>query len=308
MKYLFCCIISITPLFCYTQVSPAFEEIVQDMPNIRDLAISIRNDEAYMTTQSPAGELSAIIRISKKDKIWQPPSLASFSGKYHDLEPYLSTDGLTLYFASNRPIDQKSEEVKDYDIWYVERSSLSAPWSTPINLGAPINTAGNEFYPIETDNGNIYFTADGEGTKGLDDIFLSVYKDGAYAAPISLDTTINTPGYEFNAYVAPNESFIIYTGYNRTDGIGSGDMYISKKMEDGKWSSSEHMGEINSDKMDYCPFVDISRGLLYFTSRRSGITATYKDQSSLDALIKEFGRYDNGQSRLYKSPLADFLK
>ncbi|WP_321538323.1 hypothetical protein [Flavobacterium piscinae] len=49
--------------------------------------------------------------------------MVSFTGKYKDLEPFLSTDGLKLYFASNRPLTE-SGEPKDFDIWYVERKTL----------------------------------------------------------------------------------------------------------------------------------------------------------------------------------------
>ena len=52
-----------------------------------------------------------------------------FPGKYFDIEPFLSSDGLKLFFASNRPLASTDEKTKDFDIWYVERENKNAEWS-----------------------------------------------------------------------------------------------------------------------------------------------------------------------------------
>ena len=54
------------------------------------------------------------------------------------------------------------------------------------------------------------------------------------------------------------------------DGFGSGDLYISYRISDNVWTKAKNLGaEINSDKMDYCPYVDTKTNTLYFTSKRS---------------------------------------
>ena len=88
---------------------------------------------------------------------------------------------------------------------------------------------------------------------------------------------------------------------------GSGDLYISFKNEEGIWSKARNIGgEINSAQMDYCPYVDLNTGILYFTSRRSSVTPETK-YSSLDKLVKEINKYENGYSRIYKVPIKDKL-
>lgn len=116
------------------------------------------------------------------------------------------------------------------------RKSITEPWSEPMNLGAPINTEHNEFYPAISMSKNLYFTSDRPSAIGKDDIFLSEWNSGTYNDVTSLSASINTEGYEFNSYIAPDESFIIFSGYNRKDGLGSGDLYISFKNTDGSWS------------------------------------------------------------------------
>ncbi|MBK7966211.1 MAG: PD40 domain-containing protein [Bacteroidetes bacterium] len=129
-----------------------------------------------------------MIQSNFVDGKWSPLAIASFSGRYDDLEPFLSPDERRLYFASNRPLDLTTDTILDYNIWYVERKSNREPWSAPINIGAPINTLQDEFYPCITLSGNLYFTGGGSGTKGKDDIFLSEWKNGMFTPPQSLDT------------------------------------------------------------------------------------------------------------------------
>ena len=67
---------------------------------------------------------------------------------------------------------------------------------------------------------------------GKDDIYFSEYKDGGYSSPKLLNANVNSDGYEFNAFISKNEDFIIYTKYNNIGGLGSGDLYLSKKDKD----------------------------------------------------------------------------
>ena len=70
--------------------------------NLRDFSISKSNDEIYFTTQSPSQEISQILYLKKVKGKWSNPQLMPFSNVYSDLEPFLSFDQNTLYFASNR--------------------------------------------------------------------------------------------------------------------------------------------------------------------------------------------------------------
>src|SRR5690606_32994026 len=158
---------------CYSQINdlkptPFLNDIVSQFPNVRDVAISATQDEVVFSAQSYMSDISALVTVKKTSNGWNKPEIVSFSGQYFDLEPYFSKDGLSLYFVSNRPLDTSSTVVKDFDIWYVTRVSKTAEWSQPINVGTPINTAMDEFYPIITTSKNIYFTLDNPGLKQKD--------------------------------------------------------------------------------------------------------------------------------------------
>ena len=76
--------------------------------------------------------------------------------------PAVSPDGEWLYFTSNMP-----GGMGGYDIWRV-RLTTSGLGGVE-NLGAPINTVGDEMFPTFRPNGDLYFSSNGhEGMGGLD--------------------------------------------------------------------------------------------------------------------------------------------
>ena len=309
MKYITCVLVLFTISISAqtkTNVQPFLETIASQFPNVRDIALNADQSEAVFSAQSVMGDISALVTVKNINGSWSTPQVISFSGQYFDIEPFFSADGLTLYFASNRPLDNSSTVTKDFDIWYVTRATVGTDWSEPINLGSPINTSMDEFYPIITASKNFYFTLDNPELKEKDNIYVSEFIEGKYATPKALGSGINSEGYEFNAFVADDESYMIYTCYNRKDGFGSGDLYFSTKLSNGEWSASKNMGEaINSDKMDYCPFV--ANNSLYFTSKRIGIQQDTNKTLNFEELQLKLNAYSNGSSRLYKVSISEFL-
>jgi hypothetical protein len=287
-------------------VSPAFESIFSQFSNVRDFAMSPSADEIFFTILSPLEDISVIAFVKKSGISWTKPEIISFSGTYRDLEPFISPDGLKLYFSSDRPLSDTVQQKRDFDIWYLTRENRQKEWSKPINIGSPINSDLDEFYPSVANNGNIYFTGERSDSKGKDDIYMSIWNGNSFSKPFSLSDSINSNGYEFNSCIAPDESFIVFSGYNRDDGSGSGDLYISYRKKDNSWSCSRNLGaNINSRQMDYCPFVDLNSKTLYFTSKRSNVKA--KNFKSIDDLQNELNIYQNGFSRIYKVPLKSIL-
>ena len=115
----------------------------------------------------------------------------------------------------------------------------------------------------------MYFTVEADYGKGNEDIVLCTFANGVYSKPVSLTEAVNTPNYEFNAFVDPDEQFILFTSYGRTDDLGGGDLYISRKDKSGNWLPAKHL-PINSTAIDYCPFVTWDKQYLVFTSSRLG--------------------------------------
>lgn len=265
--------------------------------SVRDFALSPKQDELFITVESNKNIFSSILYLTKNKNKWNI-EMAPFSGMYGDIEPAFSPDGNTLYFVSNRPI-QKDSAIKDFDIWKTEK--VNGVWQEPQNLGATVNTEANEFYPAVTTNGKLYFTAAyKENATGKEDIWVSNLVNGKYTTPVVLPEKVNSKLYEFNAFVSPDDSFIIFTSYGRTDDLGGGDLYISKKDTNGEWLTAKNLGtKINSNGLDYCPFVSFDKRYFFFTSDRNKLQKSYKTKLNLKSFLNEIGQLQNGKGNIY---------
>lgn len=282
------------------------ENFISTVLNERDFALSPDGNEIFYTLQSQVNVFQTVL-YSKKDKggNWSKPELAPFAGQYTDLEPAFSADGRRLYFASNRPVSGSTP--KDFDIWMVERKN--GGWGEPVNLGAPVNTPADEFYPSIAKNGNLYFTATYKHGRGREDIWMAKWEGGKYSEPTVLDSAVNGTTYEFNAFVSPDEDFIIFTSYGRKDDKGRGDLYMSVRDESGKWLPAKHLTSINSDKLDYCPFVSFDKRILFFTSERHALKRSYAPgEVKAGDLIKLFSSAQNGGGNIYWVGFEKILK
>jgi len=140
-------------------------------------------------------------------------------------QPSISSDGLTLYFASDRPggIGKTDlyETIKDAD----------GNWGQAVNLGKGINTPGNEKTPfIHTDSHTLYFSSDGWPGVGKLDIFYSrMDSNGKWSEPKNIGYPINSGGDDLGLFVSTDGR----TGYfcsndaERTNGenLGGYDVY-----------------------------------------------------------------------------------
>jgi len=272
----------------------------------RDMALSPDGSEIYYTLQSPLGVFSTIMYMRKNSSgQWSVPKVAPFSGHYSDMEPAFRADGKAIFFVSNRPL--QGDSVKDFDIWRVEKKGQD--WSAPVNLGLPVNTTGNEFYPSIASNGNLYFTANYPKGKGKEDIYVARWENNRYADPISLDSGVNSSLYEFNAFVSREEDYLIFTSYGRKDDQGRGDLYISFRAANGSWNPAHNLAIINSDRLDYCPFVSFDKKIFFFTSERNALKPYYGPaQADLKSLKESYNGIMNGQGNLYWISMESLLK
>lgn len=272
------------------------EGFISTSINERDFALSPDGNEIYYTISTPQSTFQTIV-VSKKDKRgdWSKPEVVSFAGKFSDLEPALSADGKRLYFASNRPLE--GGKPKDFDIWIVERNGDT--WGEPRNLGTTINTESDEFYPSIAKSGNLYFTAQYKDGVGREDIFFAAWRNGQFEKPVALDTAVNSKGFEFNAFVDPDEKFILFTGYGRKDDTGRGDLYISLKDNEDKWLPAKNLKLLNSTRLDYCPYLSPDKKILFFTSERSALPVSFETKTTYQQIKTVNQSTLNGTGNIY---------
>lgn len=213
--------------------------------------------------------------------VWTEAEVLLTHPQYSFNDPMLSPDEEKLYFISDMPLKGTGDK-KDYDIWYIERYEKT--WSSPINIGSPINTKANEYYISFSKDGSMFyasnFNLDIKGSKNYE-VYRSQLLKGQYQNPIKLDNEINTKYYEADAFVAPDESYIIFSSI-RPDRYGQGDLYISFKEKNGDWSPAKNMGAlINTEGHELCPFVTHDGKYLFYTSNQD---IYWVDASILDKL------------------------
>lgn len=101
---------------------------------------------------------------------------APINTKDLESEPYISPDGNTLYFGSNR------SGSKGADIWFSKK--VGGVWQEPVNIGEPVNSDKDETQPFVTADGNeIYFTATNRNGVGGPAIFMSKKQGEVWGEP-----------------------------------------------------------------------------------------------------------------------------
>lgn len=146
---------------------------------------------------------------------WKPISSLPFNSKNYSIaQASLSDDGNILFFVSDMP-----GGFGGMDIYYATR--INNIWSEPKNIGANINTSGNEMFPY-LDGGNFYFSSDRLPGFGGFDIFTSVRNEYAWSEPVNMGKPLNSSADDFGFITHNGEGFF---SSNRVGGKGYDDIY-----------------------------------------------------------------------------------
>ena len=126
---------------------------------------------------------------------------------YYESQPSLAANGQYLYFTSNRP-----GGLGGNDIWRCARRP-DGRWGKPENVGAPINTAGDDESPfLHPDGQTLYFMSNGHPGLGSYDLFVARRTaDGPWGQPKNLGYPINTAAGEGALVVSLDGQTAYYT-------------------------------------------------------------------------------------------------
>jgi hypothetical protein len=99
-----------------------------------------------------------------------------------------------------------------------------------------------------------------------------------YNPPINLGENINTALNESDPYISPDESYLIFGSYDREEGYGSSDLYISFRKNNGKFGKPMNLGDkINTPYLEHNPHVSPDGKYFFFSSDKPRvINETYK--------------------------------
>ena len=148
-------------------------------------------------------------------RFMKPVNLGStINTRYDEMSPFIHTDNLTLYFASNGHVG-----MGNYDLLLSRRVTSQSNWCNPINLGYPINTYRTENSLIVASDGNTAYYASDKSGFGKEDIFQFDLPKNLQAEPLvdlEMDIITNKAGEEVilknvsfasNSYALEESSF-----------------------------------------------------------------------------------------------------
>lgn len=177
---------------------------------------------------------------------WSAPvNLGPAVNSPHDeVFPMISHDGLSLYFASDRPGGFVDSTVIDedgwgyaYDLYVARRTTPDAPWEAPQPLGPTINTPYAEHSVAFSADGHwMFFASNRPGGCGKHDIYASYREDPGddfgWGKPVNLGCTVNSaeddscPMYHTDPETGAAMLYFVST---REGGAGSWDVYRSAR-------------------------------------------------------------------------------
>lgn len=202
-----------------------------------------------------------------------------------------------IIFHARRKVDSDSSHFVD-DFWMVKREGER--WSKPQPLGFnkfPRIKDWGELGPLYclpmpsvSNNGNIYFMNLDPNANSSNhwEIHVSCYQNGKYTVPKRLPDQINSEHLDWEPFIAPDESYLIFSS-NRPGSYGGSDIYISFRDKDDSWSIPLNIGEkVNTASGERFPSVSPDGRIMFF--------------------LRDFGRKNGGWHREYYWIDAGFLQ
>jgi hypothetical protein len=181
--------------------------------------------------------------------------------------PIQAPDGLSLYMASNRP-----GGLGGLDIWVANREREDEPWSAPVNLGAPVNSAADDFCPTPIHGGGLFFVSREAlpGSCGLGDIYFTrVSPVHGWSEPERLACAPEGPN---SALDEQGPSYIqgrLY--FSRSSATVPGDLFVSEENGDMRLGPAAPLVELNDPLAnDIQPNVRKDGREIVFSSNRAG--------------------------------------
>jgi len=185
--------------------------------------------------------------------------------------PIQAPDGLSLYMASTRP-----GGLGGIDIWVAYRASTDVGFGAPVNLGAPINSAADDFCPTPVNGKGLFFAsrrANGCAPNSADLYFARRNPARGWTTPANLGCTVNSAADEFSpSYVEEDGVGVLYFSSNRA---GSQDIYRSVQQADGSFGAPQLLAALNSAFDESRPNVrKDGREIVFDSNRPGGLGAT----------------------------------
>lgn len=184
---------------------------------------------------------------------------------FPDFAPVISADESVLLFTSRRPGSTGGRIAPDglyFEDIYIS-DNRGGSWTPAQNLGAPVNTSTHDAcIALSADGQTLFlFNSDNGG-----DIFQSRLKGRRWLPPRNMGTPINSKYWEPSVCLSADERTLLFVS-DRPGGLGGRDIYMCKRLPNGKWSHPINLGPpINTPYDEDGPFLHPDGKTLFYSS------------------------------------------
>jgi hypothetical protein len=241
--------------------------------------ISADGLEMYFNSTRPGGLGQEDLWVRTRETVadpWGPHlNLTTVNSPYREVYPSVSPDGLTLYFSDYFYGPDRPGGQGGHDLWMSTRASRSDTWTTPVNMGAPPNSSGNEVSPTVSEDGlTLIFASSRGGGSGYYDLWMStrpsMQQDWGLA--VNLGPVVNSSSGEWECCLSCDGLALFFMSADRAGGLGANDAWVTvRRSINDPWGPPVNLGPpVNTSAEDGNVVISADGRMLYFASRRLG--------------------------------------
>lgn len=190
---------------------------------------------------------------------------AQINSPYPDFAPVISADESILYFTSRRPGSTGGKVAPDglyFEDIYVSENK-NGQWTPARNVGAPLNSPTHDACIALSADGQTLFLFNSENGG---DIFQSRLKGTRWLPPKNLGSPINSKYWEPSVCLSADERTLFFVS-DRPGGMGGRDIYMCRRLPNGKWSNPINLGPpVNTPYDEDGPFFHPDGKTLFYSS------------------------------------------
>lgn len=227
--------------------------------------------ELYFGSDRPDGHGKGDIWVTRRrtqTDPWENPTNLGVlvNGSYEDFAPSISSDGLSLYFTSNRPGGSGG-----YELWVTKREKLEDPWGEPENLGPIVNSSAYDAKPsLSSDGLSLFFGSNREkrGTPYSDLCYIyvttRVTTNDPWSEPVRLGPAVN-PGIEYDSDWPSISEDGLSLFFSQWTSDGAALRVATRTLVSDSWNRSISLGLFG-----VCPCFSPDGSTMYFCSGKYG--------------------------------------
>jgi outer membrane protein OmpA-like peptidoglycan-associated protein/tetratricopeptide (TPR) repeat protein len=194
------------------------------------------------------------------------------NSKYNDGPLTISTDGNTIYYASesfreHQYVKDADKKLKFSNVNLFKVTKIDGKWgnSTPLPFNSKDYSTSNP--SLSKDGKTLYFSSNMPGSIGGIDIWkVAVNADGSFGAPENLGSKINTEGRESFPFITDDNR--LYFSSDSHNGFGGLDVFFVDLAKNGEVTNAGK--PVNSEKDDFAFSYNIDKKVGFFSSNRTG--------------------------------------